>query len=98
MRRTAAGTAVASPSPAFAGRNEAHLGHQVAHGWLVEPKAGGKRAIDGIFAAMLPNVVGVGGQPVGKIDPEPICAQPPERESCAAQIGASIQHRCRRFG
>ena len=82
---------MAAPGPGFAGRNEADFRHEMTNRRLVEAKAGRQWAVDRIFAAMLPNMVGVGCQAIGKVDAEPMLAQPAERQIGSTRVGTSVE-------
>ena len=81
---------MAPPCPAFARRYEAYLGHQVANGGLVQAKAGCERPVDGILAAILPDMMGVGRQTIGQVYPKPVGSKPAEGKCRPARIGASV--------
>jgi hypothetical protein len=98
LGRAPARPALTAPGPRLAGRYKAHFGHQVADGRFVKAEAGRQGAVDRILAAMLADMVGMGGEPVGKIDAQPVGPEPPEGERRPARVGATVERRRRGGG
>jgi hypothetical protein len=61
-------TAMTPPGPGLASGHETDFGHQVPDGRPVEADAGCQGAVDRIFAAMLPDMMGMGRQAIGKVN------------------------------
>ena len=56
---------------------------------LVEADRGRQRGIDRIVAARRAHLVGMAGEPVGKVDAQPFAAEPAVGERGAARIGVA---------
>lgn len=94
----AARPAVPAPGPGLARRHEAHFSHQVLDRRFVESEADDECAIDRIFAAMLANMMGMGGETIGKVDPQPVGPKAAEGKCRAPWIGATVECSRRRCG
>ena len=89
---------MSAPGPGFPRRDEADLGHQVPDSRFVESKARSEGTVDRVFAAMLTNMMGMGRQPICKVNAQPNGAQAAEGERRSARVGTSVQGRGRRLG
>src|SRR6476620_10071176 len=88
--------APAAPPPGIARLGEADVAHQFGERILAEPDRCCELTVDGVDSARRPDLAGMTGEAVGKVDPDPAVAEAAIGERGAARIGFGGERRSAR--